>query len=936
VQMIAGSYWRGETAKPFKNNTVMYIVAPQQTCRQSSILNLEEAEFSNPEVQKFFNTHILTNSPSTAAILTGIVTTPLRNFVKKLNLHETKKANLATEMAKTCVQHYYQQWQDRNEMVPHHPRPKPKKHPGAPNTKIKTKEQDGSMTRSKTPSKRTRIGKQEAWYKERTETLQRAANWNQWNFKRKTGKRIHLNMKVVGQKQPRQAANSNREEAPSSSSTDKNLKTAAAGKERETAASQREGKDNHKNSYQEKIDAHVTPAPEEKWETTVVLPEHNFIDDTTESDAETAERAPPRQLYPVDNQLQQMCRPLQRREKTRLKEILNVQYQDDDHIVISGTNVLRRKDMKQCFDMSYPPTSSQIARNELYLSDVMIDCFLNQTAIRGIANQHRVLCINPLYKVLTKSPEDAWEFLQRTAIRHIEMESLHSILIPVNTGGNHWVLTHVDLQTNTIAIYDSLQGGASSRRDDPRHKIKAFLTQHHQLAQKPWRIINTQNFPQQGNGYDCGVFTCAAALAIITKQPMHFNQRSIQAFREQMAIHLIDDSTTQSHVKDLRRQRVQEWEGERVGGDHLGQGGQGSPTTPTIVRGAMEPTGVSLRRPSAALFESNSGSNLQTSTRTQPRQVPREDKAAPSKSTTKSSPRQQTLQTTTSFPLPTQGTDGSTTQPHVKDLRNQRVQGSPTVPTAACDATKPTGVGPRRPSVTLVGPNSVTKLLTSTPVHPRHVPREDKAAPAKSTTKNSPRQQTLQNTKGSPRQQTLLTLWTADPRRHNQHRGRREEEERGEGGQLRVRRGLPRSAPSIARGAVDRTSGAHLRGASRPTEQSAGHPTSRRPTATQDQQPKNPSKGSTGQERPAATPEAYANTEPAIESNTSARLPPKARRTPRGRQPIKRKQSPERATLQEALRSTPRAATLHRQAAPVATLPRSTQATRSEASDAPT
>ena len=249
---------------------------------------------------------------------------------------------------------------------------------------------------------------------------------------------------------------------------------------------------------------------------------------------------------------------------------------------------------------------------------------------------------------------------------------------------------------------------------------------------------------------------------------------------------------------------------------------------------------------------------------------------------------------------------------------------------------EPTGVSPRRPSAALFESNSGSNLFSSTPIHPRHVPREDKAAPSKSTTKNSTRQQTLQTTKSSPRQQTLLSLWTAYPTRHNQHRGRREEEERGEGGQLRVRRGLHRSAPFIARGAVERTSGAHLRGGSSPAEQSARQPTSRRPAATQDQQPKNPSKGSTGHTRSATPTEARANTEHASEINTSARLPPKARRTPRGRQPIKRKPSPERATLQNALRSTPRAATLQRQAAPAATPPRRTQATRREASDAPT
>ena len=174
--------------------------------------------------------------------------------------------------------------------------------------------------------------------------------------------------------------------------------------------------------------------------------------------------------------------------------------------------------------MKYPPTRHQILNKELYLSDMIMDCFLNQSAIRGIANGHRVSCINPLYEILTRNPEEAWEFLQRTAIRHIALETLHSILIPVNTGGNHWVLTHVDIQTNTVAVYDSLRGAETLQPDDPRHKTEAFLIHHSLFAQKPWRIKNTQDFPQQENGFDCGIYVCAAALAIITKQPIQLRQ----------------------------------------------------------------------------------------------------------------------------------------------------------------------------------------------------------------------------------------------------------------------------------------------------------------------------------------------------------------------------------------------------------------------------
>jgi len=242
--------------------------------------------------------------------------------------------------------------------------------------------------------------------------------------------------------------------------------------------------------------------------------------------------------------------------------------------------------------------------------------------------------------------------------------------------------------------------------------------------------------------------------------------------------------------------------------------------------------------------------------------------------------------------------------------------------------TEPLDVSPRRrPSAALFESNSGSNLLINTPLQPRQVLREDNAAPSKDITKSA------------PQQQTLLSLWTANPLRHRPQRGRREEEERGEGGHLRVRRGLHRGAPSIARGAVERVSGAHLMSTSRPAEQSARCPTSRSPPATQDQQPKTPSKEIAGQTRPATTSEARVNnTEQASAIITSARLPPKARRTPRVRQPIRRKLSPERAPLhqEDALRSRPRATKMQRQASPASTLPSSIVATRREASDAPT
>jgi hypothetical protein len=292
---------------------------------------------------------------------------------------------------------------------------------------------------------------------------------------------------------------------------------------------------------------------------------YDFASDTTDTESETeVNHTFPNQTLPfIPDQLERMCKSLSQGERRQLSSNWRNSCQADDNIVGSGKTTVTRGDMKQRFDEQQLQTRVQTNPEDLYLTSDMIHAFLNQTASRGLESQHRVLCINPLYEVLKKSPVDAWRLLNRTKIRHIDFSSIDSILIPVNVGsGTHWSLTHINLRLNTIEVYDSIHR-RRLRLDDPQHHIEAFLNEHPYLSTKPWRIVQTPNYPQQTNNYDCGAFTCAAALAIITREDMQFHQGHMPAFRSHLALHLIQDSTTRNHVQDLY---IATHEGERRGG----------------------------------------------------------------------------------------------------------------------------------------------------------------------------------------------------------------------------------------------------------------------------------------------------------------------------------------------------------------------------------
>ena len=156
----------------------------------------------------------------------------------------------------------------------------------------------------------------------------------------------------------------------------------------------------------------------------------------------------------------------------------------------------------------------------------MIHAFLNQTTFRSLASRHKVLYNNSLYEVLEKSPVETWKLLNGTKIDHIDFPTIDSFLIPTNVcSSTHWLLTHIDLRLNTIAVYDSINC-RKPQPDDPQCHIEFFLNKHPYLATKLWRIEQTPTFSQQTNRYDSGAFVWTAALAIITYNTMQFTKKA--------------------------------------------------------------------------------------------------------------------------------------------------------------------------------------------------------------------------------------------------------------------------------------------------------------------------------------------------------------------------------------------------------------------------
>jgi Plant transposon protein/Ulp1 protease family, C-terminal catalytic domain len=136
--------------------------------------------------------------------------------------------------------------------------------------------------------------------------------------------------------------------------------------------------------------------------------------------------------------------------------------------------------------------------------------------------------------------------------RAVDIFEADNLLIPINQGQVHWVCAVVSMKEKTISVLDSLGGDGSKIQ---QALLRFLLDEHTQKKTTPlpdlekWRLIPHQRSTrQQTNGYDCGVFVCMFAIAILfdgdrlsrTPRRVWSSFREINEIRQLIAIAIKD------------------------------------------------------------------------------------------------------------------------------------------------------------------------------------------------------------------------------------------------------------------------------------------------------------------------------------------------------------------------------------------------------------
>ncbi|KAL8935154.1 MAG: hypothetical protein Q9211_004851 [Gyalolechia sp. 1 TL-2023] len=119
-----------------------------------------------------------------------------------------------------------------------------------------------------------------------------------------------------------------------------------------------------------------------------------------------------------------------------------------------------------------------------------------------------------------------------------DLLNMEKIFIPINKGGNHWVLAHINPQSKTIEYFDSFHGSATSVFDNIKVWLRGELGDA--FVDPEWTLSQGHG-PVQRNGSDCGVFcTTTAKMIVLGVDPMAFSATDIPTQRRRMLAELMN------------------------------------------------------------------------------------------------------------------------------------------------------------------------------------------------------------------------------------------------------------------------------------------------------------------------------------------------------------------------------------------------------------
>ncbi|KAL8693603.1 MAG: hypothetical protein Q9218_001603 [Villophora microphyllina] len=144
-----------------------------------------------------------------------------------------------------------------------------------------------------------------------------------------------------------------------------------------------------------------------------------------------------------------------------------------------------------------------------------------------------------LYENLdTKGYESVQSWTRRAKFGGKDILKMEKIFMPINKGGNHWVLIHINPQTKTIEYFDSFHSPPGPIITTVKDWLRGELREAY--VDSEWTLMQ-RGGPTQNNASDCGVFVSATAkMIVLGVNPMHFSAAEMPTQRRVIVAELLN------------------------------------------------------------------------------------------------------------------------------------------------------------------------------------------------------------------------------------------------------------------------------------------------------------------------------------------------------------------------------------------------------------
>lgn len=121
-------------------------------------------------------------------------------------------------------------------------------------------------------------------------------------------------------------------------------------------------------------------------------------------------------------------------------------------------------------------------------------------------------------------------------MKDCDMNNLDLILIPVHVGHDHWAMVAIRIEQRLIELYNSKIEWYKEHHDGILTALKDFMDEYQPNSpvnqrKAPWNITSIENFPQQTNTCDCGIFALTTAEYLSRDAPLNFRQQDMKRKR---------------------------------------------------------------------------------------------------------------------------------------------------------------------------------------------------------------------------------------------------------------------------------------------------------------------------------------------------------------------------------------------------------------------